>query len=98
MLANSPRFDGEVMLPDLETAVDTEIVRENVQAVQAIYFAYCLEQMRMFQVLERLAQLFQQELLPLGEGSAAETLRAKHWPSTGCRRRSALRFMRACSA
>src|SRR6266496_355083 len=54
---------------------DIEIVTENLHAVQAIYFAYQLEQMRLFDVVERIVELYQQGLLPLGTGSAAESLR-----------------------
>ena len=57
-------------LPDLEAATDTDIVKENVHAVQAIYFAYMLEEMRLFQVVERIAELFGRGLLPLGRGRA----------------------------
>ncbi len=52
-----------------------DIVKENVYAVQAIYFAYQLEQMRMFQVVERIVELYRQGLLPLGPASAAEAVR-----------------------
>jgi hypothetical protein len=63
------------MLPDLEPAADAEIVAENLRAVQAIYFAFQLEQMRAFQVVERVAELFEQGLLPIGKGAAADALR-----------------------
>ncbi len=62
------------MLPDLESATDIEIVPENLHAVQAIYAAYLLEEARLFQVVERIAELFGQGLLPLGRGRAAEEL------------------------
>jgi len=52
-----------------------DIVRENVNAVQAIYVAYQLEQMQMFQVVERIVELCRQGLLPLGTGSVAEVVR-----------------------
>ncbi len=64
----------EIMLPDLEEAVDIEIVGENLQAVQAIYFAYQLEEMRLFQVVERIVELFRQGLLPLGRNSVGDKL------------------------
>ncbi len=54
---------------------DIEIVTENLRAVQAIYFAYQLEQMRLFDVVERIVELYQQGLLPVGTGSAVESLR-----------------------
>ena len=44
---------------------DGAILGDNIRAVQAIYFAYALEEMRAFQVVERLAQLFSQGLLPI---------------------------------
>ena len=62
----------EITLPDLESGVDVEISKENLRAVQAIYFAYMLEQMRMFQVVERIVELYQQGMLPLGRGSNAQ--------------------------
>jgi hypothetical protein len=64
----------EIMLPDLEEAVDIEIQAENLQAVQAIYFAYQLEEMRLFQVVERIVELFRQGLLPLGRNSVGDKL------------------------
>jgi hypothetical protein len=64
----------EIMLPDFDEAVDIEIVTENLHAVQAIYFTYQLEEMRMFQVVEKIVDLFRQGLLPLGRGSVGDYL------------------------
>jgi hypothetical protein len=64
----------EIMLPDLEESVDIEIVAENLNAVQAIYFSYQLEEMRLFQVVERIVDLFRQGLLPLGRGTVGDYL------------------------
>lgn len=64
----------EIMLPDLEEDVDIEIQKENLHAVQAIYFAYMLEEMRMFQVVERIVEIFRQGLLPLGRGKVGDYL------------------------
>ena len=44
---------AKIELPDLESQTDVEIVKESLQAAQAIYFAYQLEEMRLFQVVER---------------------------------------------
>ena len=57
-----------------------ELVAENLHAVQAIYFAWQVEQMRAFQVVDRIVELFQRGLLPLGPGSAADAL--EHYYST----------------
>lgn len=64
----------EIMLPDLEEQVDIEIITENLHAVQAIYFTWQLEEMRLFQVVERIVDLFRQGLLPLGKGFAGDYL------------------------
>ncbi|MBO9645337.1 MAG: hypothetical protein J7603_19680 [Pseudacidovorax sp.] len=74
VVAGAPPSALEIMLPDLEEAVDIEIVTENLQAVQAIYFSYQLEEMRLFQVIERIVDLFRQGLLPLGRGSVGDYL------------------------
>lgn len=64
----------EIMLPDLEEAVDIDIVKENLHAIQAIYFSYQLEEMRMYQVVERIVELFRQGMLPLGRGRVGDYL------------------------
>ena len=64
-----------ITLPDLENEADVEIVRENLLATGAIYSSYLLEEARVFQVVDRIAELFVQGLLPLGRGRAADALR-----------------------
>lgn len=64
----------EIMLPDLEEDVDIEIQKENLHAVQALYFAYQLEEMRLFQVVERIVDLFRSGLLVLGRSSVGDKL------------------------
>ena len=71
------------MLPDLDANADTEIVTDNVRVVQAIYFARQLEDMRAFQVVDRLVELFQQGMLPLGSGRARKLL--EHYGSVSDR-------------
>ena len=67
-----------ITLPDLENEADVEIVRENLLATGAMYSAYLLEEARVFQVVDRIAELFGQGLLPLGRGRAADALR-RYW-------------------
>jgi len=69
-----PPSSLEIDLPDLEAAVDVEIVTENLNATQAIYFAYQLEEMRIFQVIERIVDLFGNGLLPLAGGAGRDDL------------------------
>ena len=64
----------EIDLPDLEEAVDIDIIQENLNAVQAIYFSYQLEEMRLYQVVERIVELFRQGLLPLGRSRVGDYL------------------------
>ena len=70
----------KIELPDLESQTDVEIVKENLHAAQAIYFAYQLEEMRLFQVAERIVELFHQGLLPIGRGNAGQMLE-QYWRS-----------------
>lgn len=74
VVEGAPPSAIEIMLPDLEEEVDIEIQKENLHAVQAIYFAYMLEEMRMFQVVERIVDIFRQGLLPLGRGKVGDYL------------------------
>lgn len=60
--------------PELESEADLEILADNVRAVEAIYVAYMLDEMGAFRVLERIAELFRQGLLPLGQGRLAGAL------------------------
>jgi hypothetical protein len=73
-VAGAPASTLEINLPDLEEAVDIDIVKENLHAVQAIYFSFQLEEMRMYQVVERIVELFRQGMLPLGRGKVGDYL------------------------
>lgn len=64
----------EINLPDLDDVTDVEIIKENLNAVQAIYFAYMLEEARLPQVVEKIVDLFRGGLLPLGRGKAGDYL------------------------
>jgi hypothetical protein len=72
----------EIDLPDLEEATDVEIVSENVRLAGVIYSVWMLEQARVFAVVDRLVELFQQGLLPIGRGSAGKPL-YQYWKSGG---------------
>jgi hypothetical protein len=52
--------------------------------VQAVYFAYKMEELRLFQVVDRIAELFRQGQLPLGRGPAGDAL-YRYWRSNGNR-------------
>jgi len=68
-----------MVLPDLDTTTaGQEIVADNIRAMEQIYFAAMLEEIRAFQVVDRLVDLFQKGLLPVGQGRAANGL-FKYW-------------------
>ncbi len=74
VVGGAPPSSFDIPLPDLEEATDSEIVRENLDAAQAIYFAYQLEEARMPQVVERIVELFRAGLLPLSYGKTGDYL------------------------
>lgn len=61
-------------LPDLEAQSEVEIKRDNLHAAQALYFGAMLEEMRLWEVVDKLVDLFQIGVLPLGRGRAGDTL------------------------
>jgi len=74
VVGGAPPSSLDISLPDLEEATDSEIIRENLDAAQAIYFAYQLEEARMPQVVEKLVELFRAGLLPLSYGKTGDYL------------------------
>jgi hypothetical protein len=64
----------DIDLPVLEDFADVEIVADNLKAMQALYFSAMLEDLRLFQVVDKLVDLFQQGQLPLGKGKAGDSL------------------------
>jgi hypothetical protein len=68
----------DISLPPLEAQIDVEIVADNIRATQAIHYAAMLEEWRFFQVADKLVELFQHGLLPLGRGRAGDLLYA-YW-------------------
>jgi hypothetical protein len=72
--------------PDLQEQGNDahEIVADNIRAVQAIYSAALLEELKAFQVVDRLVHLFQQGVLPIGRGRAGRNL-FKYWKESPSR-------------
>jgi hypothetical protein len=61
-------------LPELPGG-NSDIVPDNIRAMAAIYFAAQLEQLKFFQVADRLVELFQSGQLPLQRSSVTDLLR-----------------------
>ena len=70
-------------LQDLATS-DQEIVANNIRALQPAYFAAMFEEMKAFQVVDKLVELFQNGLLPIGRGRAGRNL-FKYWQESALR-------------
>jgi hypothetical protein len=85
-ISGADGFDGfggppsaiAIDLPDLDAQTDVEIIGDNLQATQAIYFAATLEELKVFQVVERLIEVFQQGMLPIGKGRGGDLL-YRYW-------------------
>jgi hypothetical protein len=61
-------------LPDLEEAAEVEIQTNNLHAAQALYYGAMLEELRLWEVVEKMVELFQYGMLPLGRGEAGNRL------------------------
>jgi uncharacterized protein YjdB len=67
--------DIEINLPDLEQDVSNfEIISGNIFALQPAYFCSMLEELKVFQVVEKLVELFQNGVLPVVRGDAGNLL------------------------
>lgn len=72
--------DIGIDLPDLSTVEDNAIVEANIVGLQPIYFAAMFEEMKAFQVVDKLVELFQNGILPIGRGDgAAGNYLYKYW-------------------
>jgi hypothetical protein len=67
-----------------DLASGTAIVTEHLRAVQVIYVAAMLEELKLFQVVDRLAQLFQHGILTVNRRSAGRSL-YNYWRETPSR-------------
>jgi hypothetical protein len=75
----------EIDLPDLEQDTsDFEIIKENIFALQPAYFAAMFEELKVFQVVDKLVELFQNGVLPVGRGDAGNLL-FSHWKNAALR-------------
>ncbi|MDJ0994558.1 MAG: hypothetical protein QNI90_13360 [Dinoroseobacter sp.] len=56
-----------------------QIVPENIKAISAIYMVYQCEQMLLFDVVDRIVELFMAGLLPMGGDALARKLDTYYW-------------------
>jgi hypothetical protein len=64
----------EIDLPSLEDETTVDIVQDNLKAMQAIYFSAMLEELRLFQVADKLVELFNAGVLPFGKGKGGDLI------------------------
>jgi len=71
----APPSQISISLPDLEQSVSNyEIIPDNIFALQPAYFCSMLEELKVFQVVEKLVELFQNGVLPVVKGDAGNQL------------------------
>ena len=72
---DAPPSQIDISLPNLEQDVTNfEIIAGNIFALQPAYFCSMLEELKVFQVVEKLVELFQNGVLPVVRGSAGNLL------------------------
>ena len=83
---NLPPSRIAIDLPDLEAEETTDhaIVADNIRALQPAYFSAMLEELRFHQVVDKISDLAQSGVLPIGRGEAANRL-FKYWREAALR-------------
>src|SRR5262249_23065524 len=79
-----PLSDIGIALPDLNEATDFEIQKENVQLIGVPICGAMFEELKVFQVVDKLVELSQTGMLPVSRGEAGEVL-YKYWKDTPTR-------------
>jgi hypothetical protein len=70
--------DSSIDLPDLEDVFDQNIVAENVRVMGPMIVSAMFEELKVFQVVDRIVEQFQQGNLPIGPGEAGRML-YRYW-------------------
>lgn len=73
--------DLGIDLPDLEDIFDQNIAEENVRAMGPMIVSAMFEELKVFQVVDRIVEQFQQGMLPIGPGNAGRML-YRYWRET----------------
>jgi hypothetical protein len=70
--------DLSIDLPDLEDIADQNIVAENVRVMGPMIVSAMFEELKVFQVVDRIVEQFQHGMLPIGPGEAGRML-YRYW-------------------
>ncbi|HEY5712773.1 MAG TPA: hypothetical protein VIT38_12845 [Allosphingosinicella sp.] len=68
-------------LPDLEDIQDENIVADNVRAMGPMIVSAMFDELKVFDVVDRIVEQFQQGMLPIGPGNAGKLL-YRYWRET----------------
>jgi hypothetical protein len=79
-----PLSDIGIALPDLNEATDFQIQKENVQLIGVPICGAMFEELKVFQVVDKLVELSQTGMLSVSRGEAGEAL-YKYWKDTPTR-------------
>jgi len=73
--------DTNINLPDLEDIADQNIIAENVRVMGPMIVSAMFEELKVFQVVDRIVEQFQHGMLPIGPGEAGKLL-YQYWRET----------------
>jgi hypothetical protein len=78
---DKPFSDVGIALPDLYQATDFRIQAENIKLAGPMICAAMFDDLKVFQVVDKLIELFQHGMLPIGNGPAGDLL-YDYWKTT----------------
>lgn len=64
----------DIDLPDLEEQSQADIIADNVVAVSALYYAAQLEELKFFQVADKIAEQFEAGQVPISRGAGGDAI------------------------
>lgn len=73
-----PMHEIGIVLPDLEEATDYEIIADNIRLMGPMIFASMFEELKAFQAVDKILEMFQRGVLPIGRGAAGTRL-YRYW-------------------
>lgn len=72
--SDRPLVDQGIDLPDLDTTIESDIVADNVRLMGPMVCAAMFDELKAFEVVDKLVELFQHGMLPIGSGKAGKLL------------------------
>lgn len=80
----APPSSIEIDLPDLEANTAVDILPPNLESAQVGFMSMSLEAINFYRVVDKLAELFQYGMLPIGRGRAGDFL-YRYWKTSATR-------------